>query len=268
MRGLQWQLCILITLITLVTRTLADKCCKYTTSEHKTCVGSCCTTTRDVKCHFSVCDGCLCPYEEPESRNKDRSTSWSCDSENETGHDPEDAHPQADHDHGYRLRRDGRRGKAVHSTALHHQISTSAVHAPSRSLTGAPESPIMVSALAAQLAQTKSLNAALLTERGRRAPTKSYLFAPGAAADAHDLDALLALGVNGLAQLRTLDSRLGSYEDALFSPRARETDRTLLTRDAAEALDAQIEGVLLLLGPWIMEPAAGRVIEWLVRRFR
>jgi U3 small nucleolar RNA-associated protein 10 len=126
----------------------------------------------------------------------------------------------------------------------------------------------MVSSLAAQLASGASLNAAFLTERGRRGPTKSYLFAPGAAADAHNLPALRELGASALAQLSLRDPRFSGFEESLFSDRAGGTDRTLLSHDAAAALSSDIEAFLVLLGPWIMEPAAGRALEWLVRRFR
>ncbi|KAJ3515006.1 hypothetical protein NLJ89_g2035 [Agrocybe chaxingu] len=121
--------------------------------------------------------------------------------------------------------------------------------------------------LSAQLAQNASLNASLLVDRSKRKPTVSYLFT-GREADQHDLDAIHALGVNSLLHLASVSPGLEKYEEILFSERARETDRTLLTKENAEELDKAIEDFLLLLGPYLMEAPATRILEWLVRRFR
>ena len=124
-----------------------------------------------------------------------------------------------------------------------------------------------MSSLAAQLAQNPSLNAALLVDRSRRKPTASYLFT-GKDADQHDLEAIHALGVNSLLHLTSVIPALAKYEDILFSERAKETDRTLLSSEAIEELDGAIEEFLWLLSPYLMEAPAGKIIEWLVRRFR
>ena len=124
-----------------------------------------------------------------------------------------------------------------------------------------------MSSLAAQLAQNTSLNAALLVDRSRRKPTASYLFT-GKDADQHDLEAIHALGVNSLLHLISVIPALEKYEDILFSERAKETDRTLLSSEAIEKLDGAIEEFLWLLSPYLMEAPTGKIIEWLVRRFR
>jgi U3 small nucleolar RNA-associated protein 10 len=125
----------------------------------------------------------------------------------------------------------------------------------------------MVSSLAAQLAQNASLNASLLVDRTRRKPTESYLFT-GEDADQYDLDSLYALAVNGFLQLESLNPSLGAYEDALFSNAAKATDRTLLTAEAIAELDASISSCLQALGPYLLDAPTGKVLEWLVRRFR
>jgi U3 small nucleolar RNA-associated protein 10 len=127
----------------------------------------------------------------------------------------------------------------------------------------------MVSSLATQLAQGSSLNAAFITERtsGKRKTTQSYLFT-GRDAAKYDLDTVYALAANGLLQLRSLDGRLSNFEESLFSSRARETDRTLQTKEENVKLDATIEDFLALIGPFLLEASAGKVLEWLVRRFR
>ncbi|KAF9268872.1 hypothetical protein L218DRAFT_536645 [Marasmius fiardii PR-910] len=125
----------------------------------------------------------------------------------------------------------------------------------------------MVSSLAAQLTQNASLNSSLLVERSHRKPTESYLFS-GKDADQYDLESVYALGVNGFIQLVSLESRLGSYESALFSNAAKSIDRTLLAAEANSQLDMTIASFLFAIGPYILEAPTGKVIEWLVRRFR
>ncbi|TFK37695.1 hypothetical protein BDQ12DRAFT_685121 [Crucibulum laeve] len=124
-----------------------------------------------------------------------------------------------------------------------------------------------MSSLAAQLAKSASLNSALLVDRTKRKAGESYLFT-GREAGQHDLESVHALGVNGLLQLAALDSSLRLFEDSLFSEQAKSTDRTLLSGEANEELDKAVEGLLALLGPYLMDAPTGKVLEWLVRRFR
>ncbi|KAG6857013.1 hypothetical protein H0H87_010685 [Tephrocybe sp. NHM501043] len=124
-----------------------------------------------------------------------------------------------------------------------------------------------MSSLAAQLAQNASLNTALLVDRSRRKAAESYLFT-GREADQHDLESIHALGVNGLLQLALLNPLLRNYEDQLFSDYAKATDRTLLSVESNAELDAGLAAFLALLGPYVMEAPTGKVLEWLVRRFR
>lgn len=124
-----------------------------------------------------------------------------------------------------------------------------------------------MSSLATQLAQHASLNSALLVDRSRRKPTSSYLFTDKEA-DQHDLESIYSLAVNAFIQLSSISLSLRSYEDRLFSDQAKVTDRTLLSTQANDELDEVIGKFLALLGPHLMEAPAGRVIEWLVRRFR
>lgn len=125
----------------------------------------------------------------------------------------------------------------------------------------------MSSSLAAQLAQGASLNAALLVDRSRRKFSESYLFT-GRESDHHDLHSLHALGLNGLLQLKTLDSAFRPYEELLFSDAAKAIDRTLLQKEKTAELDEHISKFLRLLGPYLMDAPTGKVLEWMVRRFR
>lgn len=125
----------------------------------------------------------------------------------------------------------------------------------------------MVSSLAAQLAQHASLNTALLVDKSRRKSGESYLFT-GREADQHDLESVHALGINGLLQLASLSPILRPFEDSLFSDAAKATDRTLQPAEANAELDKHLAAFLRLLGPFLLEAPTGKIIEWLVRRFR
>jgi U3 small nucleolar RNA-associated protein 10 len=125
----------------------------------------------------------------------------------------------------------------------------------------------MVSSLATQLAQNASLNSSLLLEKTRRAPTESYLFT-GRDADQHDLESTHALGRNGFLQLVSLKPSLRVYEQHLFSDSIKDLDRTLINKEQNKELDIKIAGFLREIGPYLLEGPAGKVLEWLVRRFR
>ncbi|KAL0952425.1 hypothetical protein HGRIS_006698 [Hohenbuehelia grisea] len=125
----------------------------------------------------------------------------------------------------------------------------------------------MVSALAAQLAQSSSLNTNLLSEKNRHKATESYLFT-GRDADQHDLETIYSLADNGLRQLLYLEPGLNRCRRILFSESSKTFDRTLQTVEQNARLDESIGLCLRLLGPHLMEAPAGKLIEWLVRRFR
>lgn len=125
----------------------------------------------------------------------------------------------------------------------------------------------MPSSLATQLAQSVSLNSTLLVDRARRKPTQSYLFTEREA-DKHDLESIHGLALNALIQLRQWNPALQTYESTLFSDAAKGMDRTLLPLEEAREFDGKISGFLPLLGNDLMEVPTGRVLEWLVRRFR
>ncbi|KAJ3917389.1 hypothetical protein F5877DRAFT_44742 [Lentinula edodes] len=130
----------------------------------------------------------------------------------------------------------------------------------------------MPTALASQLASQASQNAQILLDRsrtrGKHASVESYLFANGRDASEYDLDSIFALGRSGFEALATLNPRLSIYEENLFSYHARNVDRTLLAAEAVRELDMALEGCLQELGAYLLEGAASKVLEWLVRRFR
>ncbi|KAI0670242.1 hypothetical protein C8Q78DRAFT_1138718 [Trametes maxima] len=126
----------------------------------------------------------------------------------------------------------------------------------------------MVSSLAEQLARSTSLNANLLHEKARKqAQSESYLFSSKEARQ-HDIESLHALGVNGFLQLKALQPAVAPFEQPLFSDAAKSLDRTLQPAEQNAKLDATISAFLPLLGPFLLESPTGKVLEWLVRRFR
>ena len=124
----------------------------------------------------------------------------------------------------------------------------------------------MSSSLAAQLAQNTSLNTALLST-SRRKPTESYLF-PAAQASTHDLESIHFLASSAFLQLKSVQPLCRKYESALFSDAVKDVDRTLLSKDKNDELDRNLKDLLRLLGPWLMEGMVGKILEWLIRRFR
>ncbi|KAI5117129.1 hypothetical protein M0805_007713 [Coniferiporia weirii] len=134
----------------------------------------------------------------------------------------------------------------------------------------------MPSILAAQLAKSVSLNAPLLSETGRKKhfASSSYLFSSSTKGQIDDLDSIHALAINALTQLRRIYPSLAVFDDyarayqVLFSQKAKETDRTLLAKDELSEVNDALKSLLRALGCCLLEGTAGRVIEWLVRRFR
>jgi len=137
---------------------------------------------------------------------------------------------------------------------------------PKRISTHTPDSA-MTSSLATQLAQGASLNYALLVDRSKRKYPESYLFT-GKEANHHDLYSVHALALNGFTHLRSVNPTFRSFEQTLFSETAKSVDRTQLTKEKAEELSLTIGRFLRLLGPYLLDAPSGKVLEWLVRRFR
>jgi len=125
----------------------------------------------------------------------------------------------------------------------------------------------MTSSLATQLAHGASLNSSLLVDRSKRKYAESYLFT-GKEANHHDLYSVHALALNGFMHLRTVNPTLRTFEQALFSDAAKSIDRTLLAKEKAEELSLTIGRFLRMLGPYLLDAPSGKILEWLVRRFR
>ncbi|KAH9920883.1 armadillo-type protein [Epithele typhae] len=126
----------------------------------------------------------------------------------------------------------------------------------------------MVSSLAEQLARSASFGSNLLNEKARKqAASESYLFTSKEARQ-HDIESLHALGLNGFLQLKSLQPSVARFEDELFSEFAISLDRTLQPAEENAQLDASMNEFIPLLGPFLLDAPTGKVLEWLVRRFR
>ncbi|WVQ74325.1 U3 small nucleolar RNA-associated protein 10 [Cryptococcus sp. DSM 104548] len=124
-----------------------------------------------------------------------------------------------------------------------------------------------MSSLARQLQGIASLDADRITSAYGAPSGKSYLFPPDVASG-HDIDSIFALAQSGFDELLELDPEMEQYEKELFSEGAKRTDRLMLSTEENEVLDEALEGCLRRLGRWIGVMAAGKCLEWLVRRFR
>ena len=136
-------------------------------------------------------------------------------------------------------------------------------YTPEDSLLG----PAMTSSLAVQLTQGASINSALLVDRSKRKYVESYLFS-GKEANHQDLYSVHALALNGFTHLRSINPTFRAFEQTLFSDAAKTVDRTLLTEESAEELSLTIGRFLRKLGPYLLDAPSGKILEWLVRRFR
>ncbi|GJJ09338.1 hypothetical protein Clacol_003560 [Clathrus columnatus] len=125
----------------------------------------------------------------------------------------------------------------------------------------------MVSSLAAQLAQSSSLNASLYVDRSRRQYAQSYLFSERDA-NQHDFYSLHALGLNGLLKLKALNPLFEKYENTIFSESSRNADRTLQSESQNKDLNRILDDFLKQLGPYLMETPTSKALEWVIRRFR
>lgn len=105
---------------------------------------------------------------------------------------------------------------------------------------------------------------------GRPTPPPSLLFSARIAA-AQPLAEVAELGAAGLAQLATVDARLGALSESLYlSPSARAVplDRSLLDAPAAAALARSVRRLAALIGPVFPLAATQQVLEWAVRGLR
>lgn len=124
----------------------------------------------------------------------------------------------------------------------------------------------MASSLASQLANIGPLD----RDRLQAATSKfrpSFLFPPRQAASLSNED-IHSLAYNGYLALLAQDSRFERFENPIFGEKAKVTDRTILTKDENAKLDEALDSLLRLLASRFLLKSTGKVLEWLIRRFR
>lgn len=72
----------------------------------------------------------------------------------------------------------------------------------------------------------------------------------------------------GLYDLCRVDPRFQSFSKSLFNRALLSVDRDQQTAEDNKQLDETIEHFLLLLSSHFLSPAAFKVLEYLIRRFR
>ncbi|XP_047117771.1 HEAT repeat-containing protein 1 [Schistocerca piceifrons] len=121
----------------------------------------------------------------------------------------------------------------------------------------------MATSLAEQLKKLTLPQTSLLVHEKKRA---SFLFDPKEAANL-DRDAVYELGMAGLHELKTLNSKFADFETTLFSLLSKSLERSVESSEANEKLNQHIERFLLMLSPYFLLKPAHKVLEWLIYRF-
>ena len=102
--------------------------------------------------------------------------------------------------------------------------------------------------LSQQLKQINEKSASVALDRKSRSKlhSKSLIFAPKVAAT-QDYDYLHLVGVDGLTELCTIDSRFLKFQQTLFADSTVNFDRNVQTKEIVDNLDASIAAFLNLL---------------------
>ncbi|KAG0237384.1 HEAT repeat-containing protein 1 [Mortierella sp. GBA43] len=123
-----------------------------------------------------------------------------------------------------------------------------------------------MSSLAQQLKKIGTADANRGSEKAAK-HRASFLFDSKQAAD-YDIDTIYSIGVNGITELRGLDSKFAAFDKTLFSESMKSVDRVLQTKEDNAKLDESITLLLRQLSPYFMLKPSGKALEWLIRRFR
>lgn len=124
----------------------------------------------------------------------------------------------------------------------------------------------MTSSLAAQLATIGTVD----RDRLQAATSKfrpSFLFPPRQAASLSN-EEIHSLAYNGYLALLAQDSRFERFDNPIFGEKAKVTDRTILTKEDTAKLDDVLSSLIRLLASKFLLKSTGKVLEWLIRRFR
>ncbi|KAI7901693.1 uncharacterized protein BX663DRAFT_562160 [Cokeromyces recurvatus] len=123
-----------------------------------------------------------------------------------------------------------------------------------------------MSSLKQQLKKIGTLDLRNVSEASRKSRA-SFLFTAREAAD-QDLDTIYSIAYNGIMELVIIDEKFSAFEKTLFSENMKSVDRILQTKDENDKLDASINAFLCQLAPYFLLKPSGKVLEYLIRRFR
>lgn len=125
----------------------------------------------------------------------------------------------------------------------------------------------MATILQQQLAAIAAKSTHQLDLRAQRTKhSKSLLFEPRVAAG-QSLETIYHICLDGYQELCMLDARYKVFADNLFSPQSKDEDRTQMSSQENQDLDATIHRFLRLVSGKLLLSPAQKAIEWLVRRF-
>ncbi|PWA00872.1 hypothetical protein BB558_003057 [Smittium angustum] len=95
----------------------------------------------------------------------------------------------------------------------------------------------------------------------------SFLYTSKRAADLSN-DDIYEVGIDGLSQLILIDRKFERYSQTLLSLEYKQKDRILLTKEQNKELDLELNNLIIHLSAHFLTRPAGKVLEWLIRRFR
>ncbi|CAL4064974.1 unnamed protein product [Meganyctiphanes norvegica] len=121
----------------------------------------------------------------------------------------------------------------------------------------------MTTSLAAQLQKLSAPQTSILNEKKKRA---SILF-DASKAEEYDRDVYFKIGQTGFSELLEVNKDFGKFQEALFGKKTRDQQRAVETKEVNLQLDANIDGFLLLISPYLEKESSLKALEWLVHRF-
>lgn len=121
----------------------------------------------------------------------------------------------------------------------------------------------MSTTLFEQLQRLKAPQSGAIADAKRKA---SILFEPKEAAG-KDRRTIYDLGLNGLQELRVLNSNFQQFEETLFDENTLHLERAVELKEVNELLNKNIKKFLHHLSPYFLLRPAHLCLEWLIRRF-
>ncbi|EGC38069.1 hypothetical protein DICPUDRAFT_149273 [Dictyostelium purpureum] len=83
-----------------------------------------------------------------------------------------------------------------------------------------------------------------------------------------DLDAVLAMGQEGLEELINIDVRFKCFQLTLFADTSKTFNRVLEVKEENDKIDIEINKFLELQSNYFLSNSAHKALEWLIRRYR